>query len=1066
MRWTLSALAIFASSLAWSNPSGHHVVHGEAQVTHSSRGCHIHASDQTVIHWQDFSIGAGEVTRFIQPSNQSVVLNQVVGNRLSEIYGTLEANGKLFLLNQNGILFGENALVNVGELIASTLNLSLEDFLKGDTLHFHGTSKAAIINHGTLSSTSGNVTLFSRHILNTGSIQTPNGKTELVAAAEIFLKPHSAKRILIQPSQDEKAEVGIDQQGKIAALETYLQADGYLYDLAIKHDGEIDALTFKNEGGRVFLRADQGKATLSGNIHAPRGEITVTGQQVLVLDDAHLSVSDMHHAGNIHLGKGSDLTFVAKEAHLEANTLKSGLGGNILALSDGTSLFLGKADVRGGLHGGDGGFIEVSGAKSTLFHGTTDRFAPFGKSGTLLLDPEANFVISTNFEYNYTSLPPNFFPTADTVNLSIDTLLSELQQGPVTIQTYYEGEGGLSGHIQLSSDVIRSYDSPHTLSLNSTGKEGILWNGKLLNTGSGNIELIAKHGPIVVTPESATTPALIQTAGNILLDAFSTIDLQGKCSQCAAIKTTQAGTISMQSQDGIALSSTDKAPALVHVEDGLLKINTYGPLNLYGQGNAAAELRSNGMGDITILNTDSIDLFAESGPALISFSHQFGNLHIDTVKQGIEIWAFQDTAAIEGGLGSVNLKHIEGDINLIAEYGNASISAIGPLTIRTNSSIHLDAIQSDATLGSNHLVQLFAGGTFLLTAEEGTASLLSLQGMMLQAQEDVLFNGTATGQAFVRSPNTNLFVGHDLDLFSHTAIDGGNGPLLISVGHDFSMSNPLTTLKPSITGAEVKVSVVHDLFMTHNATLSATNGSLDLSIGETGSLDQAASLVSKGGPLTINSLQGNLYFRNTSSARAQNHDLSITAGKSILIEGFSRLECHGNEGMTILVDALHPQSVGVGGLVLGHNASLSSGQAPIQIFTAKRSLNSIDGTLNGYRVASAPLYINTKEELWGIFYPQQDTSHLATSSNSFSVFHKELGLIQLTSPGVTQKDFTRMVINFTGPFTAELFRDLHPYNEYTAESESFTVTYPEGHTPEVEPFSIKRPTFRYQTITN
>ena len=70
---------------------------------------------------------------------------------------------------------------------------------------------------------------------------------------------------------------------------------------------------------------------------------------------------------------------------------------------------------------------------------------------------------------------------------------------------------------------------------------------------------------------------------------------------------------------------------------------------------AAAELRSVGMGDITILNTDSIDLFAESGPALISFSHQFGNLLIDSVKQGIEIWAFQDTAAIEGGLGSVSL---------------------------------------------------------------------------------------------------------------------------------------------------------------------------------------------------------------------------------------------------------------------------------------------------------------------------------------------------------------------------------------------------------------------------
>ncbi|WP_420421407.1 filamentous hemagglutinin N-terminal domain-containing protein [Simkania sp.] len=725
MRRTLTALAIFASGLAWSNPSGHHVVHGEAQVTHSHQTCHIHANDHTVIHWQDFSIGVGEITRFTQPSNQSVVLNQVVGNRLSEIYGTLEANGKLFLLNQNGILFGENALVNVGELIASTLNLSLEDFLKDDTLHFHGSSKAAIINHGTLKSTSGNVSLFSRHILNTGSIETFEGKTELVAAADVLLKPHSAKRILIQPSCDEKTDSGIDQQGIIAALETYLEADGYLYDLAIKHGGEIDALTFQHENGRVLLRADQGTTAISGTIRAPHGEITALGKQVLILDKALLSVSDRHHAGNIQLGGSSDLTFVAAGARLEASAFEAGPGGNIFVLSEGTSLFLGKAEVRAGLYGGNAGFIEVSGNKSTLFHGTTDRFAPFGTNGTLLIDPEANFVISTLFEHNYTSMPPNFIPKSDVVNLSIDTLLAELTQGPVTIQTYFEGLGGLPGHIRFSSDVISTYDSPHTLTLNSTGKEGIIWNGKLVNTGTGNIELLAKNGPILVTPELSTTPAFIQTAGHIKLDATGAIDILGQHTQCAGIKTTQAGSITLQSQEGIALSSTLKAPALIHVENGPLKIDSIGHLNLNGRDNAAAELRSNGMGDIIIQRAGSIDLFGESGPALISFSHQFGNLVVDNVKQGIELWAFQDTAAIEGGLGSITLKRIEGDINLMAEHADASISAVGPLTIQTNGSIQLDAIQSDATIGSNHLVQLSSGGTFLLTAEEGNSPLPS-----------------------------------------------------------------------------------------------------------------------------------------------------------------------------------------------------------------------------------------------------------------------------------------------------------------------------------------------------
>ncbi len=279
------------------------------------------------------------------------------------------------------------------------------------------------------------------------------------------------------------------------------------------------------------------------------------------------------------------------------------------------------------------------------------------------------------------------------------------------------------------------------------------------------------------------------------------------------------------------------------------------------------------------------------------------------------------------------------------------------------------------------------------------------------------------------------------------------------------MSNPLTTIQPTIRGAELKITVVHNFFMTQSSSINATQGSLDLSIGETVFLDHSSHLTAHGGPLTLNSFQGNIYLRNSSLARSLTDDLTISAGKSMLIEGFSRLECHGEQGMTLLVDTLYPQAVGTGGFVLGHNASLSSGQAPIQIFTAKRSLNSIDGTLNGYRVASAPLYINTKEELWGIFYPHQNNHSLTTSSETFTVFHKEIGLISINSKGVTQKDFVRMVVNFTGPFTAELFRDLHPYNEFKAESESFTVTYPKGHTPEAEHFSIKRPTFRYWTAT-
>jgi len=304
MRWTSIILSIFPFCFSWSNPIGHHVVHGDAHVTNLENTCHIHATDQTIIHWEDFSIGASELTHFIQPSENSVILNRVIGDLPSEILGTLHANGKLFLLNHNGILFGENAIVNVGELIASTLALSDEDFLKGQTLHFHGPSQAAITNHGTIRAATGNVTLLSRQIINPGTLQASEGNVELIAATDIFLQPQDKKRILIRVASDDKKELGIYHQGKIAAIETYLQADGNLYELAIKDEGEIDALVIKEQGGCVYLAAENGSLSLAGKIKAPRGEITALAQNVFVLDNADLSVSDLHKPGQIHLGKG------------------------------------------------------------------------------------------------------------------------------------------------------------------------------------------------------------------------------------------------------------------------------------------------------------------------------------------------------------------------------------------------------------------------------------------------------------------------------------------------------------------------------------------------------------------------------------------------------------------------------------------------------------------------------------------------------------------------------------------------------------------------------------------
>ncbi len=88
-------------------------------------------SPGAIINWRAFSIGSNEITRFIQQSSASSVLNRVVGADPSVILGALQSNGRVFLINPNGILFGAGAQIDVAGLVASTLNLSNGDFAAG-----------------------------------------------------------------------------------------------------------------------------------------------------------------------------------------------------------------------------------------------------------------------------------------------------------------------------------------------------------------------------------------------------------------------------------------------------------------------------------------------------------------------------------------------------------------------------------------------------------------------------------------------------------------------------------------------------------------------------------------------------------------------------------------------------------------------------------------------------------------------------------------------------------------------------------------------------------------------
>lgn len=149
-------ILLLAAELAWPStaralPQNPDVVYGEAKIGGSGTELTVNQiSDKTIINWGGYSIDAAELVRYLQPGAGSVSLNRVTGGDPSLILGQLLANGQVFLINPNGVIFGKEARVNTAGLLATTLDIADPDFIAGKYNFAQDPSKdlAAVINKG------------------------------------------------------------------------------------------------------------------------------------------------------------------------------------------------------------------------------------------------------------------------------------------------------------------------------------------------------------------------------------------------------------------------------------------------------------------------------------------------------------------------------------------------------------------------------------------------------------------------------------------------------------------------------------------------------------------------------------------------------------------------------------------------------------------------------------------------------------------------------------------------------------------------------------------------------
>jgi len=322
-------------------PGGGEIVSGSGSIDQSGNTMTVTQSSQRMIaNWQDFSIGADASVSFHQPGADAVALNRVIGSDPSQILGNLNANGQVFLINPNGVVFGQGAQVQTGGFVASTLDMADGDFLAGN-YHFTG-SGGEILNRGDLSGAV--VALIAPSVINEGSItgdSSPDSATgvALAAGTDVLLDFDGDGLISVEVKAS-TLETLVDNRGLIradggTAILTARGASDVLKGM-VNNSGTVQARTLENRNGRILLLGDMdnGEARIAGTLDASApdggdgGFIETSAATVKVADDALITTRAADGQTGTWLIDPTDFTVAAEGGDITGATLSAQLENN------------------------------------------------------------------------------------------------------------------------------------------------------------------------------------------------------------------------------------------------------------------------------------------------------------------------------------------------------------------------------------------------------------------------------------------------------------------------------------------------------------------------------------------------------------------------------------------------------------------------------------------------------------------------------------------------------------------------------------------------------------------
>lgn len=609
-----SLLALTGLPSAFALPTGGEVVSGSADF--HTQGQHMSINQQTdklVTQWKDFNVQNGQSVTFNQPTSTSIALNRVVGVNGSQIHGQINANGRVFLINPNGVVFGQGAQVNVGGLVASTRDISDADFKAGN-YKFAGSSAAEVVNQGSITAADGGgVALLGARVTNQGTIKAQNGRVAL-AAGDGFTVSFDDNQLL---------DLHVDSAALDALVHNtstgLLKADGgqvlmtaksagSVLQTVVNNQGTVEANTLSQKAGRITLDGgDVGVVSVDGSLRASaldgkgdggvietRGANTRVQLTTKVDTQARDGQTGTWKIASNEVKVGSFLTAKSNTAH--ADTLSRNLATTDIELASGK----GDVAVENGLFWFSGNQLTLSSAKGirlddSLFAGGANarvelnaqgdiklnrQLVLSGSNSSLGLNHGGNFALGQNGGVTLSGNGARFDANGEAYSVIQNaTQLQAIDQdlaGRYVLGNSIDSSARLTsiGGQQTFSGVFEGLGNTLSgLTVNSNGTDGGLFASSSGSIGNLKLASMTINGATSTTGSSAVGGLVGRNSGKIANVSASKLQVNAKGGQDnmvgGLVGSNAGGSIDTASVTGVVLGNT-----LTSAAGGLVGLNT------------------------------------------------------------------------------------------------------------------------------------------------------------------------------------------------------------------------------------------------------------------------------------------------------------------------------------------------------------------------------------------------------------------------------------------------------------------------------------------------------------